>query len=281
MISYCINYFNPNNKECNRKENIEIIIKRLKKASSTLDFEILWNNDSSSDKEEFDKHMKDIKGNVFFSNNLGEFAAYNLLFKNAVGDYIVTLQDDDIPSDYNWMDECINIFNKYVNVGLIGLKNGGPIMHFCPVKIKEFPEARKLNWPDGNDEVKIFYAGWLNTGPFIFKKESLNKIGYFDEKFKILNNPFTSTDADIVVQAWLKDIHVLKYKLNKDFDRGVGGHGSKINENTRKLRVEGLLNSFKCYWIKNIKYKEKIEKKIKELNDRDFKNIILKNRKDY
>jgi len=280
MISYCINYFNPNNSDCNRKGNIEIIINRLKKASNNHDFEILWNNDSSSDKEEFDKCMKDIKGNVFYSNNKGEFAAYNLLFKHAQGDYIVTLQDDDIPSDYNWMDECIHLFKKYKNVGLIGLKNGGSIMHFCPVKIKEFPEARKLRWPDGNEDAKIFYAGWLNTGPFIFKKKALKKIGYFDESFKIPNNPFTSTDADIVVQAWLKDIHVLKYKLNKDFERGVGGHGSKINENVRKLRVDGLLNSFKCYWVKNIKYKETIEKKIKELNEKDFKNISIKDRKE-
>ena len=94
--------------------------------------EILWNNDSASDKEIFKKYMKDISGEVIYSDNIGELRGYNLLMKKSIGDFIVIMQDDDIPPNYDWMQECINIFEKFPQVGIIGLKEGGPIIHLCP-----------------------------------------------------------------------------------------------------------------------------------------------------
>ena len=53
MISYCINYFND--KEINHQNNIKPIIRNLLCASKNLNYEILWNNDSSSDIEIFEE----------------------------------------------------------------------------------------------------------------------------------------------------------------------------------------------------------------------------------
>lgn len=277
MISYCINYFNTN--DINHHKNIEPIINNISLASNKNDFEILWNNDSSSDSEIFKENMLNIKGEVFYSKDIGELRGYNLLMQKSQGDYIVIMQDDDIPPNYNWMDECIEIFNKYPKVGIIGLKEGGPIIHLCPVNLKEFSEAKNIRWMHTNSHQKIHYSGWLNNGPLIIKKNVFEKIGYYDEKFILKNNPFSGAEVDLVVRAWLSDIHVLKYKLNKDFSRRINGHGSKRNKETINKRTEGITNANKYMWIKNRKYKEIIENKIKILNEKDFKNCKLFDRK--
>tara|TARA_B100001175_G_C19467320_1_gene619819 strand:- start:357 stop:1190 length:834 start_codon:yes stop_codon:yes gene_type:complete len=277
MITYCINYFNSS--EIAHEKNIESIINRISIASNKFNFEILWNNDSSSDKELFDKKMENTTGHVYYSNDIGELRGYNLLMNNASGDYIVLMQDDDIPPNYNWMDECIEIFNKYSNVGIIGLKEGGPIIHLCPCDLKEYPKAKKIGWMHTNTHAKIHYSGWLNNGPIIIKKNVLEKIGYYDENFILKGNPFSGAEVDLVVRAWLNDIHVLRYKLNIDFDRRVNGHGSKRNKESNKKRVEGITNANKYMWIKNFKYKNEIENKIKILNEQTFKEYKLIARK--
>lgn len=277
MISYCINYFND--KEINHQNNIKPIIRNLLCASKNLNYEILWNNDSSSDIEIFEENMSNIKGEVFYSKDIGELRGYNLLMQKSKGDYVVIMQDDDIPPRYNWMDECIEIFNNYPKVGVIGLKEGGPIIHLCPVDLNEFPEAKKLRWMHTNSHLKIHYSGWLNNGPIVIKKKVLQKIGYYDENFILKNNPFSGAEVDLVVRAWLNDIHVLRYKLNQDFNRRINGHGSKRNKNVLQKRTEGITNANKYMWIKNRKYRELIENKINILNQKDFKNSKLISRK--
>tara|TARA_B100001094_G_C18129761_1_gene771549 strand:- start:95 stop:943 length:849 start_codon:yes stop_codon:yes gene_type:complete len=278
-ISFLINYFNT--PDINHDKNISKIINKLKIYENS---EILWNNDSSSDKQIFDEYMKDINGEVIYSNNIGELRGYNLLMRKSVGDYIVIMQDDDIPPDYNWMQECINIFNKYPKVGIMGLKEGGPIIHLCPCNWSKdiggdgSKFGSKLGWMYTNPEIKIHFSGWLNNGPIILTKKTLDTIGYYDEAFIKPNNPFSGAEVDLVVRAWLNDIYVLKYKLNEDFIRREGGHASKRDAKTCLIRAQGITYANGMMWKKNAKYNNIIQNKIEKLNKEIF-NVTLKSRK--
>tara|TARA_Y100000389_G_scaffold29518_1_gene25123 strand:+ start:308 stop:1135 length:828 start_codon:yes stop_codon:yes gene_type:complete len=270
MISYLVNYFNTDGLK--RENNIKPIIDALKK-STNKDIEIFWNIDS---KKEFlnmendisilKKNLLGIKHEILLSNNNGELVGYNNMIKKTSGKYIVFLQDDDIPPNYNWMDECIDIFEKYEKVGLIGLQDGGPGIYITPP------------WKHCNRHVKLHYAGNVNIGPLIIKRDVFDIIGLLNEDYVLNNNPFSGcgVDMDIVAKCWINDIHVLKYKLNTDFNRFVGGRGSKRNDKVSKIRTEGVLNSDKIFYKLYKSLEKNINNKIYELNKKDFPESVSK-----
>lgn len=212
------------------------------------------------------KNLLGIKHEILLSNNNGELVGYNNMIKKASGKYIVFLQDDDIPPNYNWMDECIDIFEKYEKVGLIGLQDGGPGIYITPP------------YKHCNGHVKLHYAGNVNIGPLIIKRDVFDIIGLLNEDYVLNNNPFSGcgVDMDIVAKCWINDIHVLKYKLNTDFNRFVGGRGSKRNDKVCKIRTDGVVNSDKIFNKLYRSLEQNINNKINELNKKDFPESVSK-----
>lgn len=59
-----------------------------------------------------------------FSWNIHEIRAYNRMASLARGKYLVLLGDDDRPpQDCKWLDDMVNLFERWPGIGVLGLRN--------------------------------------------------------------------------------------------------------------------------------------------------------------
>ncbi len=67
---------------------------------------------------------------VLRSPNIHEIRAYNLLSMRARGEYLLFLQDDDLPpASGRWLSDALAAFAALPTLGLLGLLTGGSPLH--------------------------------------------------------------------------------------------------------------------------------------------------------
>lgn len=176
-------------------------------SQSTGDFELLVVDDCSMDKTAQcvtgirDKRIQYIRVN----ENRGIAKARNTGIKHAKGEYIFFTDADCVP-DRHWIEEGLRMFKERNSIG---------------VKGRTFYATSKTTISDRiTEDLKGRY---FSTNNIAYKKNILNKIGGFDEKFK-----FAFEDEDIGRRAekcgavvFSKDMIVIhqrkKYTIKKLF----------------------------------------------------------------
>lgn len=115
---------------------------------------------------------------ILVEPRIGLSYARNTGIRNAEGDIVIFIDDDMIPS-YSWMYEHLNIYKKYPDAVVVG----GDIKGIWEELLPEWlvPEIQlTLSVFHLYDDVTRLENSWLFGGNISFKKEILNRIGYFN-----------------------------------------------------------------------------------------------------
>jgi hypothetical protein len=175
------------------------------------EIEIIIINDKDSLSSNLNKSLKNSNDLIINTRDLGEVTAYkNGANVSRSSDYLIFCQDDDlIPLDFSWYQDCLEEFKKDKKLGLIGLNGGGFYnKSFQPINIG------RIKKPPIKD-----YCSWLKFGPFIIRREVYFSIGGF-KSFALIGETSNAVDQYLTI------------KVNKFGYKAM----LLINDNTAKIR---------------------------------------------
>lgn len=144
---------------------------------------------------------------VLRSPNIHEIRAYNLLSMRARGEYLLFLQDDDLPpASGRWLSDALAAFAALPTLGLLGLLTGGsePWSGLGPQSVRHWQRrgglrvcaacsgltalrtklrAPRLRLRLNGSTVALQYAAWLNMGPFVMRSVDFAAAGRFATEY--------------------------------------------------------------------------------------------------
>lgn len=208
-------------------------------------FEIIVVNDGSKDKsadivrEIIEKNPK-VKIRLIEQENGGVSKARNTGLKNVSGDYIALLDSDD-----EWFDskivEQINIFesNRFIDflgASFVGFRLGN----------KKTEHLSRINFKS------LLFRNYFQPSTVLFKREIINKIGYFDE------NQRYAEEGNFFLRVAREYNCYFFHKNLINFGDGKSGFGdSGLSANLREME-KGELKNLKFVlqqkWISSFTY---------------------------
>ncbi len=172
-------------------------------------------------------------------------------------DFLIFCQDDDLlPGNEKWLDDCLGEFNNDDKLGLVGLNGGGVY--------KENFETINFSRIYQNKKSIKKYCSWLKFGPFVIRKSVYNKIGGI-KLFGLVGETSNGVDRYLTLEV-IKE-----------------GYKSMLllNENTKQIkrrfvRDDGLsVSDLKKHKMRNLSFEDS-EKKFLELAKDDISAIQRK-----
>lgn len=236
MISVVMSVYNA---EKYLEEAIDSILKQ-----TYQNYEFIIVNDCSSDRSyeiltEYEKKSTKIIL-IHNSSNLGLTTNLNKAISIAKGKYIARMDADDI-SELNRFEKQVIFFNAHDDIDIVGTFSNDIDEHGKIFRKRTTPVTHK-------NIIKILPMFCPMSHPTImFKKESLAKIGFYNEKFR------TSQDLDLYLRAagaGLKFANIpeylFRYRIDHDF---LKRKSFQFRWNDYKIRIEGFKH-IKLPWYK-------------------------------
>lgn len=257
----------------NKYKNIERILPNI---TSIFD-EVIVIDDGSIDGSltKFSSHLCGDNHYLIRSNDLYEVVMYSKAINFASGEIICLLQDDDIPPDDDaWLQNALQLFEKYPDLQILGGKNGLDILPLDEPNAKNLldpPEGvRRVRFTDVNhyyfyhkpiyfDEglgIPFMFSAAINRAPMFILRDAFISSGGIDQSFR----PFQCDDVDACLRAWESGWQVGLY--DAPFNRNVGKGGMRLY-NTKEIGVQAQRNWGLIY----DRYKSSI-------NDRNFSKQV-------
>ncbi|MCD5382732.1 glycosyltransferase family 2 protein [Candidatus Gracilibacteria bacterium] len=244
----------------------------LKNQKGDFDLEIIL-VDNSCDKNEKEILSKLKKNNnlkiIFNEKNYGYTKGNNIGVKYASGDFILILNPDILIKDENAIFEMLKFLQNDEKIGIIGPKqinDNGEI----PIIIRRFPNLftqiarrtflrkipgiKKIVEKDEYRDLdldQIQSVDWIQSSCFMLSKKLWNKIGGFDESYKIF-----LADPEICFQSWKlgkKVIYFPKIQVFADGKRASFGGFLKFFQSwvLRQHFLDSIKYFFKHIFSKN------------------------------
>ena len=144
-----------------------------------------------------------VQGNEFVirANDLYENVMYDKALRLANGKYIVLMQDDDDFDTLEWIDDAVNLFDKYPNMVILG-GCGGYRVQFD--KVNEIVSVHL----DGQG-TNLKFVPTVDRAPmWVNRQLFLQKLHHIDYSFA----PFMCDDHELCLRAWLNGLSVGWYK---------------------------------------------------------------------
>jgi glycosyltransferase involved in cell wall biosynthesis len=225
----------------NEEDSIPHLYKAIKKVvdEQGYNYEIVFIDDGSSDKsleimENLNKDDKNVKV-VVFEKNCGQSAAFDAGFKNATGEYVVTL-DADLQNDPADVPKMLEYINDYDVVCGFRAKRQDNFIRRIGSKVGNFIRNKLTN-----DNI-------IDTGCSlkIFKKEYIDKIKMFKGMHRFLPTLLK-----------LEGARIYQIEVNH-YPRKYGE--SKYGLGIKKRAFVGFLDLLAVRWMikRHINYKIKI-----------------------
>ncbi len=232
-ISAIIQFFN-------KRQNISSLINALRLAP--ID-EIIVIDDGSSDGsyQDWIEHLTRPNDFLIRSNDLYEVRTYSRAIDLARGEYIILLQDDDIPpASPNWVEDAISLFETFPKLLVLGGRLALDLLipdRINPGEDSAYKEEGNIAGTPGVNKYRIIrkpefliseknlpfmFAEYVNRAPMFLRKKEALDLGGISQEFA----PFQCDDADICIRAWLSGYQVGFY--NSDFVRDVGVGGMRL-----------------------------------------------------
>lgn len=185
----------------NMKELVKKQLNHLKTIKTNIDYDVIVVDNGSNDNIlELEPEFSDVCF-VLSKNNLGYFGGANLGVKYSNSEYLFILNSDILASDYCF-DSLIEFMEKNNDIGIIapkliypderGVQNSCFRFHniLTPIIRRTFlantkfgkNENRKMLMEDFNHD-DIIECDWVLGAAFIIKKDLLESVGGFDERY--------------------------------------------------------------------------------------------------
>jgi GT2 family glycosyltransferase len=224
----------------NKRQNISSLINALRLAP--ID-EIIVIDDGSSDGSYKDwiEHLTQPNDFLIRSNDLYEVRTYSRAIDLARGEYIILLQDDDIPpASPAWVEEAISLFETFPKLLILGgrlaldlltpdiVNPGGDSVYKEEGDIAGTPGVNKYRiikkpkFLTSEANLPFMFAEYVNRAPMFLRRKEVLDLGGISQEFA----PFQCDDADICIRAWLSGYQVGFY--NSDFVRDIGVGGMRL-----------------------------------------------------
>lgn len=173
----------------NRKNLINCLEKLLKVIPSNTEVVVVESGNNLPDLPYNVKHIKVPLQKTGFSNQR------NIGVENATGEYIIWIDDDEIP-DENWFYELTKVVKENSNInGVMGATFPSiptNILGFCQGVSGHPGGGFRLHYYSRGKVVPLSYVSTCNS---LMKKSTIEQTGYFD-----LKNVHGSEDSDLMIR---------------------------------------------------------------------------------
>jgi glycosyltransferase involved in cell wall biosynthesis len=199
----------------NKRENIPMLWQML---TNPMIDEVVICEDGSSDGS-VSEWIRLATGKNHFvvrSNDLFEVRTYDRAIRFARGEYVLLLQDDEIPLEEsgNWVERGLRVFAQDPKLALLGGRKGSEI------RADHAGNLYETGIHDAADEnLSWTYAMIVNRGPWMLKRSATLELGGIDQTFA----PFQFDDFDLCMRLWLAGFRVGLFDARFRRDVGVGG----------------------------------------------------------
>eukprot|EP00854_Cymbomonas_tetramitiformis_P007281 gene7281-8670_t len=192
------------------------------------------------------------------SGNLHEIRGYNRLVRMASAEYIVLLQDDDIPPPVpQFLDQGAELFQTLPRLALIGGMTG---------QIQGGPNSGRFGKPRGNhprgnhprgNHVKMIpikdakgrpfmFVSWVNMGPFLLRRSVFLHAGAFIPSFSCRGDPGIGFDYEYGIRLWKlgfqarpTGLTMMNFKMHAGGSRSGGTRSSSGRKQVKTSSLEG------------------------------------------
>jgi len=162
----------------------------------------------------------------------GVYNAFNVALSEASGEIIVFLNADDWIIKSNYLTTLQNYF-----------LGGFSIVYSDLIMVDEFQKLKRY-WEAGNCTKSSCKFGRVPPHPsFVCLREVYEKIGYFDEKFKI------AADLDFMIRAFMYDRFQIAYEKQVFVAMQIGG----VSNNSLKAFYLKILEDYQVFQSNNFK----------------------------
>ena len=225
----------------NHRENIHRIVDRLR---DTVADELIVCEDGSVDGSEKAWRQQLTRPNDFLiqSNDIHEIRTYNRAISLARGEFVVLLQDDDIPPENPcWVAAAIALFRRYPKLAILGCWNGWTFDFDnieksigSPVGQGEHFNDCWIPFMEPESKLPFQFVEAVGIGPMFFRRADFEALGGFDLHLSRPGEPGIWLDYDICLRAWFSGRHVGVYESDA-FERNIGGKGTVMFSGPKRL----------------------------------------------
>ncbi len=236
----------------NHRDNVAPIVAGLRR---TVAEELIVCDDGSIDGSEREWQRLLTRPNDFLirSNDVHDSRAYNRAATLARGELICVLQDDDIPpDDGRWVEQALDLFERYPRLAVLGGHQGWQMDLSMPsekVRSREVFGYREGKWQfvreipfvDERLRVPFMFAQGVSIGPIFYRRDVFLALNGFNLEYSAAGEVGMLVDHELSLRAWLAGCQVAVYGP-VPFRRYVGGQGTFMFDRAR--REESLRRAF-------------------------------------
>eukprot|EP00955_Chlamydomonas_euryale_P107951 365810-Chlamydomonas_euryale.AAC.15 len=195
IISFIVQYFK-------RAHIISKIVPPLRRVTTELGIraELVVNVDNPHEAKLWADLSHSSDGFVVpvLSANVHEIRAYNRAAAVARGDFIVFIQDDQImPDDGKWVVDLLAGFNKYPQLGAIGLNS----YRFCMEKNSNTYQG-DFYFRDTDLNINLAFVQVVDFGPFALRASAFASVGGLDEGLSDPGECGIFSDWELSFRLW-------------------------------------------------------------------------------
>jgi GT2 family glycosyltransferase len=225
------------------------LISRLAAAAPAVRVQILVNDDSGEQGDEWRRHLR--PGDVYVqSPNVHEVLAYNRLAKMANASLLAFLQGDNcLPRSPRWLEEAVYLYMRHPRLAILGGHAGfddpvrldvggfGPYPRRAPLPF--YIRGPHLDKQGLVVHIAFAHVAGVNIGPYFVAQRAFRALGGFTSAYGARGEPGGHFDVDLCLRAWM-DGRFTVGLYYAAVGNGIGGHKTRKGAQGRARRRNQL-----------------------------------------
>lgn len=227
----------------NQVRNVPVLESRLR-ATSMQELIVCEDGSLDGSHEAWLKLLVNPNDFLLHSNDLHEIRTYNRAIGMAHGAIVCLMQDDDRPpSDGTWLDQALDLFDRYPRLAVLGGWCGFDQYFDIEYNAPWLPSGENaipfLDPPTGRP---LAFVENVNIGPYFVRKRVFDDLGGFDLRFSGVGEPGITFESEFCYRAWRAGYQVALTDIPVKQTAGTVGYilpgGTSMWGNQARIRNE-------------------------------------------